>query len=159
MTAIDANGLSVNVPKGWDGAITTHDDGHSDQDLSQRDDLGLTLPVLHLANFALPPRRGDYGSGAVEIMRGGGLLICLLEFDPVEARSALFSGGSIPRRLAKRDFSPDTMQRTMSGMSGTQFFGVEAERAFCLYVVLGSHARRGVLVPELNKVLATLEVS
>ena len=26
-----------------------------------------TQPVVHLANFALPAQRGDYGSGAVEI--------------------------------------------------------------------------------------------
>jgi len=159
MTAINSHGLSVGVPKGWDAAISTADAAPPSAEFATPHNRGLTLPVLHLANFALPPRRGDYGSGAVEIMRGGALLICLLEFDPAEASSALFAGNPIPRRLRQRDFSPDTMQRTMSGMSGTQFFGVEAGRALCLYIVLGSHARRAVLVPEINKVLPSLEVS
>ncbi|MCH7789270.1 MAG: hypothetical protein IH940_07485 [Acidobacteria bacterium] len=159
MTTIDAHGLSVDVPKGWDGAITKFDGTSANTEFAGPHNKGLTLPVLHLANFALPPRRGDYGSGAVEIMRRGGLLICLLEFDPVEAKSSLFAGKPIPRQLRQRDFSPDAMQRTLKGMSGTQFFGAEAGRALCLYVVLGSHARRAVLVPEVNKVLATLEVA
>lgn len=159
MTAIGSHGLSVNVPKGWDGAITTAEPTPPSAGFSTGHDRGLTFPVMHLANFALPSRRGDYGSGAVEIMRSGAVLICVLEFDPGEATSALFAGNPIPRRLRARDFSPDTMQRTVSGMSGTQFFGVEAGRALCLYVVLGSHARRGVLVAEINKVLPSLEVS
>ena len=35
--------------------------------------------VLHAASFALPAERGDYGSGAVEVMGGSDVLVCLLE--------------------------------------------------------------------------------
>jgi hypothetical protein len=51
------------------------------------------------------------------------------------------------------------MQRPLPGQSGAQFFFTEAGRAFCLYVVLGSHARRRQLVPEVNLVLSALSVT
>ncbi len=150
---IDSDGFSVDVPKGWDAAITK-----PVEEQFGIHKAGRTYPVLHVANFPLPPRRGDYGSGAVEIMGRGGVLICLLEFDREEATSKLFAGKKIPRKLAPRDFSPDTMQRTLSGKSGAQFFGVNAGRALCLYAVLGSHARRATLVPEINRVLGTIRI-
>ncbi len=150
---IDSDGLSVEVPKGWDAAVT-----RPDVETFGVHRGGRSFPVLHVANFALPPKRGDYGSGAVEIMGRGAVLLCLLEFEPAEASSALFARKRIPRRLSPRDFSPDAMQRSLSGMSGAQFFGVSAGRALCLYAVLGSHARRSTLVPEINRVLATLRI-
>ena len=51
------------------------------------------------------------------------------------------------------------VQRPLPGQSGAQYFFTEADRAFCLYVVLGSHARRRQLVPEVNLVLSTLSLS
>ena len=50
------------------------------------------------------------------------------------------------------------MQRTLSGQSGRQIFFNESGRAFCLYVVLGSHRQREVLVPLANDVLASLAI-
>ena len=44
------------------------------------------------------------------------------------------------------------------GQSGRQIFFNANGRAFCLYVVLGSHRQRNVLVPLVNEVLATLEI-
>ena len=38
-----------------------------------------------------------------------------------------------------------------------QFFHVGA-RAYCLHAVIGSHSLRGVLVPELNRVLSGLSI-
>jgi len=46
----------------------------------------------------------------------------------------------------------------LSGQSGTQWFFTEAGRPFTLYAVLGSHARRSVLVPRVNQLLAGLSV-
>ena len=46
----------------------------------------------------------------------------------------------------------------MRGQSGCQRFFSVAGRAFCLYVVLGSHARRTLLTPRVNAVLASLRV-
>ena len=50
------------------------------------------------------------------------------------------------------------MQRTIVGMSGAQSFFTEGGRAFCAYVVLGSHRARAALVPEVNRLLAGLRI-
>ena len=44
-----------------------------------------------------PPQRGDYGSGAVEVMGGSDILICLLEHEPAAAGDALFARDGFPR--------------------------------------------------------------
>jgi hypothetical protein len=51
-----------------------------------------------------------------------------------------------------------TLQRLIPGQSGVQRFFSERGRAFCLYVVIGSHSSRRALVEEVNRLLATLEV-
>ena len=50
------------------------------------------------------------------------------------------------------------LQRTLRGQAGVQRFFHEAGRAFCLYVVLGSFARRQEMVGAVNEVLASLAV-
>ena len=69
----------------------------------------------------------------------------------------LFARNGVPQ-LSPDEFDPMQMQRTLSGQSGRQIFFNQSGRAFCLYVVLGSHRRRQVLVPLVNEVLATLEI-
>src|SRR4051794_22016948 len=54
-------------------------------------------PVLHLANFALPPGRGDFGTGAVEIMRETHIFAALLEYGAEEAHRPLFRSLGRPR--------------------------------------------------------------
>ena len=78
-------------------------------------------PVAHLANFPLPADRGDYGSGAVERMGPGHVLVCLLEFDSEAADTALFAHDGVPT-FAPSSFAPNAMQRTIQGMSGAQAF-------------------------------------
>jgi hypothetical protein len=120
-------------------------------------DPGTENPVTHIANFPLPPIRGDYGSGAVERMGPTDILICLVEFDAEAAGTELFATTGIPEFTAG-DFSPNTMQRTIAGMCGAQAFFTEAGRAFSAYVVLGSFTRRAALVPTVNELLADLEI-
>ncbi|MEP7019048.1 MAG: hypothetical protein ABI808_00240, partial [Pseudonocardiales bacterium] len=50
------------------------------------------------------------------------------------------------------------LQRRVAGQSGFQHFFTQSGRAFCLYVVLGSHQRAAALCPEVNAVLAPVEV-
>ena len=118
---------------------------------------GTVHPVAHLANFPLPPDRGDYGSGAVERMRAGDVLVCLLEFDPEAGATALFAHEGVPRFRAG-SFAPNAMQRTIQGMSGAQAFFREAGRAFCAYAVLGSHRDRAALVPLVNALLEGVRI-
>lgn len=114
--------------------------------------------LLHLANFVLPIDRGDYGSGAVEIMDRGGILIVLMEFDRSSTGTALFAAGGIPHDLDVADFSGDSLQRRLPGQAGTQQFFHVGDRAFVVYVVLGSGRAAGLLVPEVNRMLDLLSI-
>lgn len=150
-----SQGIGVDVPRGWDGEIYRRSGGLRPQGAGGPAEV--TSPVLHLGNFPLPAERGDYGSGAVEVMKADNILIVLFEFDQASAGAALFASSGIPR-AAPEDFAPDQMQRPLPGQSGAQYFFNHGGRAFCLYVALGSHARRRELVPEVNQVLSTLQL-
>ncbi len=142
-------GLAVVTPRGWDARI-----------FRRRTAVGgeVTLPILHAADFPLPAVRGDYGSGAVEIMGSHHVFLSLVEFDTAEATSPLFNRVR-PSRIGTGEFGPDRLQRALPGQGGAQFFFVERGRPFCLYVVIGSYAGRDSLVPRANGIFQTMEVS
>ena len=142
---LTANGVGVAVRNGWDVEFSELP-GASPRSL------------VHLANFALPVERGDYGSGAVEIMGSAGIFIVLMEFDTAAASTALFSGGVMPTSLTVADFSAQTLQRRLPNQLGTQRFFVAHGRAFVLYVVLGSTLAASLLVSELNRTLAGITI-
>lgn len=141
-------GIEVSVPSGWEAEIYRREDDFA----LQSGEPSATRPVVHLGTFPLPQGRGDFGSGAVEIMNSDDLLIVLFEYGPESAGTALFAHAGVPR-VAADDFAPNNMQRPIPGQSGAQYFFNQSGRAFCLYVVLGGHARRQELVPEVNQVL------
>ena len=143
-------GLAVEVPRGWDARIYQRTSAEVD---------ATDHPVLHAANFALPEDRGDFGSNAVERMGPPHVLVALLEFDPASAGTALFANQGLPRRLTPDLFSPSQLQRTLAGQAGTQVFFNDGGRAFCLYVVLGSHRGRAGLVPQVNSLLEAVEIT
>jgi hypothetical protein len=64
----------------------------------------------------------------------------------------------MPRELDAEAFSPSMLQRSLDGQGGHQTFFNESGRAFCLYVVLGSHNGRHQLVPRVNQVLAGIAI-
>ena len=99
--------------------------------------------MLHLANFALPPARGDFGTGAVETMGEQHVFVSLVEYDAEEADRPLFAARGFPR-LTVRDFAPNQLQRRIAGQLGCQRFFTERGRAFCLYTVLGSQRHAAV---------------
>jgi hypothetical protein len=148
---MQSHGIDVDVPQGWDGEIYRRSTGIQ----MQSGDEARANPVLHLSNFPLPAERGDFGSGAVEIMRTDSIFVALCEFDRESVGKALFSATGIPQVVAD-DFAPHQMQRPIQGQSGVQYFFNHGGRAFCLYVALGGHVHRHELVPELNQVLSTL---
>jgi hypothetical protein len=149
---MNSHGIDVEVPQGWDGEIYRRPAG---LDALSTAAGGGTRPVMHLSNFPLPPERGDFGSGAAEVMRSDNVFISLVEYAPESAGKALFASSGLPTVSAEH-FAPDRMQRPTPGQSGAQYFFNHNGRAFCLYVALGSHARRRELVPEVNQVLATI---
>jgi hypothetical protein len=142
------SGLEIELPDGWDGRIYRR----------EVDDDAVTRRALHAANFALPPNLGDYAVGAVERMGSGDVLVVLLEFDPDRAGEGLFAGEGLPRSMGAGDFSPSAMPRAMPGRSGAQWFFSLGSRAFCLYVVLGSHGERAALLPLVSQVVETLKI-
>ena len=156
MTRLAAHGVSIDVPAGWEAELSTQPDPSTLDPAT--DPLPRPLVVLHAANFSLPAERGDYGSGAVEIMGRNGIFAALVEFDGASAATMLFAAEGVPTRLAADDFGPDRLHLSMPGQAGLQQFFHVGSRAFCLYAVIGSHSLRGVLVPELNRVLSGLSI-
>ena len=152
MSRLFAHGIGLGLPRGWDAEIFLRD-----LDGDPTDDVTDNKPVLHVANFALPPERGDFGSTAVEAMGRPGVFLAVLEYERAAARSNLFAH-RFPQRLLVREFGPNNLQRPLPGQSGAQRFVRSGGRAFCVYAVLGSHGLRRRLVPELNRVLETIEI-
>ena len=161
------HGLAVEVPRGWDARIFRRPESAiavpsaPEAPDAPAPQSGWTDPILHLANFALPEQRGDYGSGAVNLMGASHVFIALVEFGPASAGTAMFSASGMPR-LRAASLATQTMQRPIPGMAGVQrFFHVGAPpeaRAFCCYAVIGSFARRSVLAPVLNAALAGIDI-
>ena len=156
MTRLAAHGVSIDVPAGWEAELSTQPDPSTLDPTA--DPLPAPLVVLHAANFSLPAERGDYGSGAVEIMGRNGIFAALVEFDGASATTMLFAAEGVPTRLVADAFGPDQLQASVPGQAGLQQFFHAGSRAFCLYAVIGSHSLRGVLVPELNRVLSGLSI-
>lgn len=156
-------GIDLELPPGWEGEIYRRSPGEVRYDEGvprSRQLQPTTRSVVHLGSFPLPPDRGDYGSGAVEIMRDEDVLVILFEFEPESATTAQFVSSGLPYPVTAADFDPNQMQRPLQGMAGMQrFFNVDEERAFCLFVVIGSYARRKELLPKINTVLSSITIT
>lgn len=148
MTLLRGRGIQLELPDGWDAHIYRREPDPPEQ----------TFSVMHVANFPLPASMGDYGGGAVQIMRGSHLLMCLLETDPRQAGDPLFSTLGPPRSIALSVYDRTTLQRGLPGQVGAQRFFNAASRAWVLFVVLGNAAFADLLAPQVDAVLATLEI-
>lgn len=173
MRTLSGSGVRVDLPQGWDGRIYRRVNeappspfpppahpvpppaGHSAAPEPQADG----NRALHAANFPLPADPGDFGSGAIERMGAGDILVVLLEYNPDSANTALFANRGLPVPLRADEFSPNAMPKAVPGLAGGQWFFSVAGRAFCLFVVLGSHAERARLAPVASAVVQTISVS
>jgi len=166
---VSSSGISVDVPAGWEAQIdAAAGEWGGEAGLgagapqaavaTSFDDGSMRRTVVHLANYPLPPGRGDFGGGAVEVMRTGDVFVALFEHDPVGADQALFAAEGVPQALKVADFDPAVLQRDVSGGSGLQRFFHVGRRAFCLYVVVGSHVDRRDVIPVINAVLGSVEI-
>jgi len=149
MATLSAHGISAGLPNGFEGRIFV------------RPEVGgeVSYPVAHFASFPLPATVGDFGSGAVTMMGPSDVFAVLFQYGPESVGTALFARQGMPLSLSQADFSPILLRRSLTGQSGTQWFFTEAGRPFTFYAVLGSHARRSVLVPKVNALLAGISVS
>lgn len=151
---LTGHGLAVDLPTGWEGRISREEP--QDVRLARRG--GVTPPVAHLASFALPPHRGAFGSGAVELMRAGDAFVALVEYGPDAVGTPLFAGKGLPRRLDPRWFSSQALQRSLPPQVGWQTFFTDAGRAFCLYVVLADGDDAHLLARRVGEVLAGVRI-
>lgn len=151
---------------GYDAPVVDPDAREPFGQLEIEDDTGPTgnpgeepNPVVHLANFALPEDRGDFGSGAVDIMTAGDILVVLFEYGPESAGTALFRQRGIPTQLTPAMFSAAALQRSRPDQAGCQLFFSVENRAFCCYTVLGRQANANRLLPEANATLAATRIA
>ena len=125
-------GLDVTVPPGWQVAARR-------QPASVEGRVGNL--VVHAATVPLPRNRGDFGSGVLHGLGPDDVFLTLLEHDRASAGSVLFAARGMPT-VRPSDFDPSSMQQVIPGRSGGQWFFSVSGRPWCLYAVLGSHARR-----------------
>ena len=143
MTRLSGEGITVDLPPGWEGAI-----GRS----SELEDGAIRNVVAHFASFPLPPRRGDFGGGAVDLMEPDDALVVLFDYGASAVGSALFASEELPI-VTTGDFDRDILQKSIPGQSGVQRFFTVSGRAFCLYVVVGSHIYRDEILHGVNHLL------
>jgi hypothetical protein len=117
-----------------------------------------TNTVVHAATVSLTGEVGDYGDGLVQRLTVNDVFIALVEFDPSAAMTPLFRAQGLPRALAPDDLARSALQHAVGSQSGVQRFFSEQQRAWCLYVVVGSHDRRGGLMSRANALLDTIEI-
>jgi hypothetical protein len=144
------HGVAVDLPQGWDGRIV-----RNRQALAE----ATTHAIVHAGNFPLPEGRGDFGTGAVELMRDENALVVLFEYHPDAATTPMFRNTGMPRNLSPDWFTRNQLQRTLPGQAGFQTFFNQRGRAFCLYVVLGSYANRARTVTLVNQVLQGVQIT
>lgn len=163
MSEVAAHGLAVAAPRGWDAEIYRRDDGLgpglvAGLSAAATAEPELSYPtILHLATFALPPGRGDYGGGALGAMRATDMFLTLFEYTE-GGTGVLFAHQGVPWPLSVDDFSPSALRVPQGNQTGCQRFFSVGHRAFGLYVVLGSHLWRGVLVPRVNVALSGVRI-
>ena len=143
-----ATGFDLALPAGWQAAARR-------QPPSSPGARGNLL--VHVSTVALPRDRGDFGSGVVTTLGPDDLLLTFFEYDADATATPLFAARGLPRPRPS-DFDPSAMQRVLPGMSGAQYFFSTAGRAWCLHVVLGSHARRNAGAVTATALLARTRI-
>lgn len=154
MPELRRRNVRIDLPPGWDGEIYPRSAPPGTLGAATRQELA----TLHAATFPLPRGRGDFGSGAVELMGSGDLLVVLFEHEPASAGTPLFAHRGIPLPLDPDQFHPQALQRPLPGQAGLQHFFSIQDRAFCLYVAVGSFRLRSRLVGMANSTLAGLRI-
>lgn len=162
MSELSGHGVTVDVPPGWDGRIFKRPEqgevATSAAEGPPAAEGAKTHSITHVASVPLPADMADFGSDVVEDLGRHDALVVLFEYEPAAAATKLFEAQGLPRDLDPDAFSPNTLQRSLAGQAGLQLFFNEQGRAFSLYVVLGDYKRRHDVVPNVNDVLASVQI-
>ncbi len=155
----DPYGLAADAPRGWHVAVTRRpggtDPAPTARGLAPQD---VTRPVLHACTRAMPTARGDFGTGVVDLLGPDDIFVALVDYGTEVADQGLFEKQGVPR-LAPSQFGPNRLQRPLPGLSASQHFFSSGGRAFCLFTVLGSHARRMASVPRAVTLVNSLQIT
>src|SRR5260370_13080205 len=152
MADLQAHGLAVQTPPGWEGRIFRR---RQAGELSSQSDVPgppaptgeQTFPVVHVATIPLAADVADFVSDAVEHLRPTDAIVVLKEYAPANTQTQLFAPPGLPRRLDPDAFDPRVLNRQLARQAGLQRFFQESGRAFCLYVALGGFHRPHELAP------------
>lgn len=156
------HGLAIELPTRWEGTIGRRPADPGAAAAAAAGNLRTVaaalpeeqlLPVAHVGTFALPADRGDFGSGAVDVMGPGDAFLALVEYGPECAGTALFAARPRLPSLRAGQFGPARLQRVQKGQAGAQVFCTVAGRPFCVYAVVGASGRAPSLASEVNAVL------
>jgi hypothetical protein len=163
MAELSGHGFAVRVPAGWEAEIYRRAPAVAPLGTAALfggdDEAQLHYPpIVHLATIALPPERGDFGGGALGALTGRDVFISLFEYERRDTANALFAYDGPPWPLSADDFDPSTLRVALPGQTGCQRFFRHRGRAFALYVVLGSHGLRRLIVPAVNEALAAIDI-
>lgn len=162
---IAAEDVGIELPAGWDGRVRRRPRTELPVGEVAIGLLGTPLRdhlvTAHAANFALPADDGDFGTGATSAMPRRGVFASLVEFQPgggLVPGVGLYAADGIPGPLAAGDFDPSSMLRALPGQAGVQRFFTAAGRPFCLYAVVGSRRDGSALIPQINALLAAVQI-
>jgi hypothetical protein len=136
-------GITLDLPPRWEGRIYKRPEGD---------------PTLHAGNFPLPVEDGDFGSRALAAMGSDGAFLVVTEYERTLARRGLFSPVAPAPLPATSELNPWALVRVRQGQFGIQRFMTIGDRAFCVYLVVGTVPSPSVLLADVNVVLRTLSV-
>ena len=175
----DIYGLRAAAPQGWQVSVTRRPGaepvtpaprGPGDRSAAPNDpapgvegvagvsQADVTRAVLHACTRRMPAERGDFGSGVVDLLGPDDIFVALVDYGTDVADVGLFENQGMPR-LAPSQFGPNRLQRPLPGMSASQHFFSSGGRAFCLFTVIGSHARRMASVPRAASLVSTIGIT
>jgi hypothetical protein len=147
VTALEAHGLRIELPRGWSGRAFKRPGGGA---------------TIHAGDFQLPLDDGEFGDRSTAVMPSGSSFLVLTEYRPgagLEPGEGLFASRKVPTALDPTAFSPRGLAHPRPGQAGTQHFFTVAGRAFCLYVVVsGRRSERRRQLAVLGHMLRSLRV-
>ncbi len=148
MTALEAHGLRIELPRGWSGRVFKRPAGGA---------------TLHAGDFQLPLDDGEFGDESTGSMPVGASFLALTEYRSgagLEPGKGLFASRRIPTTLDPTSFSARGLAHPRPDQAGTQHFFTTAGRPFCLYVVISSaRGERRRQLATLGVVLRSLRIS
>ena len=147
MTALEAHGLRIELPRGWSGRVFKRPGGGA---------------TIHAGDFQLPLDDGEFGDHSTALMPSGASFLVLTEYRPgagLEPGEGLFASRKVPTTLDPTAFSPRGLAHPRPGQAGAQHFFTVGGRPFCLYVVVsGPRSERRRQLGVLGHMLRSLRV-